>query len=239
MLRAELLKIRSLPTPRNTTLIVLATILIASVVVLIVSPEQGNEAYSRVPEAASNITVTIGAMVLGAWMIGLEFASKTIRLVATVQPNRLRFVFTKLVATKLLLIAFAVLCLSFAFAAAALLSSIGSTTFDGGQVFKQILGTLVIALLWGIFAFGLTLLLRSYTGGIVGTLVLALGLDPILQIIPSVGKYSFGSASESISNWISGDPTSLGIWMALLAALAWVLAINALGCLRFVARDLK
>ena len=111
-MRAELLKIRSLPTPRNTTLIVLATILIASVVVLIVSPEQGNEAYSRVPEAASNITVTIGAMVLGAWMIGLEFASKTIRLVATVQPNRLRFVFTKLVAAKLLLIAFAVLWLT-------------------------------------------------------------------------------------------------------------------------------
>jgi ABC-type transport system involved in multi-copper enzyme maturation permease subunit len=238
-MNAELLKVRFLPTPRNATLGIVAALIAACVITLLIGPDQGSSAWHKAPETVGSLTVTIGAMVLGAWMIGLEFASNTVRLAATVQPDRLRLIFTKLVATKLLLFGFAVVTLGVTFAASALMSNIGASSFETSNTLETFAGNLITAVLWGLLAFGFALLVQSYTGGVVAVIVLALGLDSALQLIPTVGPYTFGAATASISNAITGEATDLKLWQAILAAAGWLLVIIGVASARFAKRDLK
>ena len=238
-MNVEFLKIRALPTPRNATLAIVATVIAACVITLLIGPDQGSSAWHTAPETAGKITVVIGAMVLGAWLIGLEFASNTMRLAATVQPDRLRLILNKLVATKLLLVVFVLVTLGFTFAASAVMANIGGGKFELSSTLRGYGGYAIGAVLWGLLAFGLALLLQSYTGGIVAALVLSLGLDAALQLIPTVGDYTFGSALEAIRNICSGDPAQLELWQAILAAAGWLLLIIGAASARLVKRDLK
>ena len=238
-MNAELLKIRFLPTPRNAALGIIALVIAACVITLLIGPDQGSKAWHKAPETAGNVTVVIGSMVLGAWLIGLEFASSTVRLAATVQPDRLRLLWTKLVATKLLVVGFALVTLGVTFAASALMSKIGASHFDASKTLRDFAGYFITAVLWGLLAFGLALLLQSYTGGVVAVIVLALGLDAALQLIPTVGAYTFGAATSSLANAITGEPTELELWQAILAAAGWLLVVIGVASVRFTKRDLK
>ena len=238
-MKTELLKIRSLPTPRNTALGVVSAVVLACVITLIVGPDQGSNAWHKAPDTAGKITVVIGAMVLGAWLIGLEFASNTMRLAATAQPDRVRLIFSKLAATKLLLVTYVLITLGITFAASALMANIGASRFDTSSNLRAYGGYAATAVLWGLLAFGFALLLQSYTGGVVAALVLSLGLDPALKLIPTVGDYTYGSALQSIQNLCSGDPADLQLWQAILTAAGWLLVIIGLASVRFVKRDLK
>jgi len=244
---AEIAKIRSLPTPRNALLVAIGLMVVASLIVLIVQPggtaADGSdyaEWYYGAPELAGQIGGSIAAMVLGAWVIGVEFASKTVRLAATVQPARLRFVATKLLVALGLLAAFAAVVLGVTMGLQALMSSIGGVSFPAGKAFDAALGSAVLSLLWGGFAFGLVLALRSYTAGLIAAIVLAIGVDNLLQLIPRVGDYTFGSATSVIFNAITdAPPGEIGTWTALATVAAWIVGITLAGTGRFVARDLK
>jgi len=74
---------------------------------------------------------------------------------------------------------------------------------------------------------------------VVAVLAFALALDSALQLIPTVGDYTFGSATAAIGAAISGDPTDLALWKAILTAGAWLLVVNGAATARFTARDLK
>lgn len=237
---ADLAKIRSLPTPRNVLVVVLGLMLAASVIVLLVAPSGSDaEWYHRAPELAAAIGGTIGAMVLGAWIIGVEFSSKTVRLAATAQPSRLGLIGMKLQSALILLAVYSALILGATWGLGALLSSIGGADFPSGEVWDRALGSTVTSLLWGLFAFGLVLLLKSYTAGLIAAIVLAIGVDNLLQLIPKVGRYTFGSATSAIINSFTGDEMDLALWTAIATAAGWLVAIMALGAARFAARDLK
>ncbi|MEI6446317.1 MAG: ABC transporter permease [Actinomycetes bacterium] len=241
MLKSELLKIRSLPTPRTALVFVLAAILAACVIVGLVAPE-GNavEWYHRAPDFAVNLVGTIAAMVLGAWVIGLEFSSKTVRLAATVQPARSRLIVTKFLVALGLLTAFAVAVTAVAYLAQLAMCSIGGIDFPSREALDSAVAYTLLSIFWGMFAFGLVLLLRSYTAGLIVSIVLAIGIDNALQLIPKVGKYTFGSATGSVANSITGDnEATLTIGIAVLATLTWIAVVNLAGSVRFSTTDLK
>jgi len=240
MFAAELLKVRSMPAPRLALIITLALIVIGAVIVAVIAPEGGAAtAYYEVPDLVAQIVVGIGAIVLGAWMFGLEFASKTLRLAATVQPSRPRLVLVKLASAALLLFAYLFVVMAITLLIEALMASVGAVAFPFGQQLDSALSSGVEALLWGVFAFGLALLFRSYTAGLVAALVLALGVDAGLQLIPTVGKYSLGSATSSVGDAITGDAATLALGIALLAVVAWLAVVIGAGAARFITRDLK
>lgn len=240
MLRAELLKLRSMPTPRVTTAVVLGLMVLASVIVAIVAPGGDNaEWYYRAPELAASIGGTIGALVLGAWVVGVEFSSRTMRLAATVQPARTTLLAIKLATAVIVLVLWSVLVLGATMGLQALMSGIGGVTFPSGEAFDTALGSAVVSVLWGLFAFGLVLALKNYTAGLIAATVLVLGVDNILQLIPKVGDYTFGAATNSILNSFTGEKMDLGITAAILASAAWIVGVGLLGTLRFTARDLK
>jgi len=240
MFAAELLKVRSMPAPRLTLIITLALVVISAVIVVVIAPEgSASNAYYEVPDLVAQVIIAIGAIVLGAWMFGLEFSSKTLRLAATVQPSRQQLVLVKLLSAVLLLLAYVVGVMAITLLLEAILASVGSVAFPFGQQLDNALSAGVEALLWGVFAFGLALLFRSYTAGLVATLVLALGVDTGLQQIPTVGKYSLGSAASSVGDAITGDAATLALGVALLAVAAWLIVVIGAGAARFITRDLK
>ena len=241
MLRAELLKIRSLPPPRNALLFVIATILISCLIVGLVAPEGvATEWYHRAPEFASNLFGTIAAMVLGAWVMGVEFSSKTVRLAATVQPARTRLVATKFLAALGLLVTFAVAVAAFTYGAQLLMCSIGGADFPAEDALDSAVSYLLTSIFWGMFAFGLVLLLRSFAAGLIVSIVLAIGIDNALQLIPTVGKYTFGSATTSVANAVTGvGDTTLTVGIAVLTTLVWIAVVNLAGSVRFSTTDLK
>lgn len=240
MFAAELLKIRSMPAPRLTLIITLALVVISAVIVVVIAPEDGaSTAYYEVPDLVAQVIISIGGIVLGAWIFGLEFSSKTLRLAATVQPSRQRLVLVKLFSAVVLLLAYVVAVMATTLLLEAILASIGSVAFPFGQQLDNALSAGVEALLWGVFAFGLALLFRSYTAGLVAALVLALGVDAGLQQIPTVGKYSLGSATSSVGDAITGGAATLALGVALLAVLGWLAVVIGAGAARFITRDLK
>ncbi len=240
MFAAELLKIRSMPAPRLTLIITLALILVGAVIVVVIAPEGASAtAYYEVPDLIAQVIVAIGAIVLGAWIFGLEFASKTLRLAATVQPSRARLVLVKLGSAVGLLLAYVVAVVATTLLIGAIMASVGSVAFPFGQQLDSAISGGVEALLWGVLAFGLALLFRSYTAGLVATLVLALGVDVGLQQIPTVGKYSLGSATSSVGDAITGDAATLALGVALLTVAAWLIVVIGAGAARFITRDLK
>ena len=240
MFAAELLKIRSMPAPRLALIITLALVVVGELIVVLIGPEGGAAtAYYEVPDLVAQIIVAIGAIVLGAWMFGLEFASKTLRLAATVQPSRLRLVLVKLGSAAGLLLAYVASVMAITLLIEAIMASVGSVAFPFGQQLDSAISGGVEALLWGVFAFGLALLFRSYTAGLVAALVLSLGVDAGLQQIPTVGKYSLGSATSSLGDAITGGAATLALGVALLAVAVWLAVVIGAGAARFITRDLK
>jgi len=240
MFAAELLKIRSMPAPRLALIITLALVVVGELIVVLIGPEgDAATAYYEVPDLVAQIIVAIGAIVLGAWMFGLEFASKTLRLAATVQPSRLRLVLVKLGSAAGLLLAYVASVMAITLLIEAIMASVGSVAFPFGQQLDSAISGGVEALLWGVFAFGLALLFRSYTAGLVAALVLSLGVDAGLQQIPTVGKYSLGSATSSLGDAITGGAATLALGVALLAVAVWLVVVIGAGAARFITRDLK
>lgn len=236
---SELLKIRFMPTPRYALLVIVGLLLATCAITAAVSPAEGSDAWHAAPQTAATVTISIAAIVLGAWTIGVEFSSRTIRLAATVEPDRTLLAIRKLCAATVLLIAFLLAAIGLTLVAVLVMSNIGQSPLKLDDALDSALGLFVVDLLWGLFAFGLALLLRSYAGGVVAALALALALDQALQLIPTVGKYTFGAATEAVSNVITGDPANLGTGIAVLTALLWVAGLNALGTARFLIQDLK
>ena len=124
------------------------------------------------------------------------------------------------------------------------MASIGSVSFPFTTELDNSISLLLRSLLWGAFAFGLALLFRSYTAGLVGTLVFSLLVDPALQLIPTVGKYSFNSAATAIADITSGgsslggEAPTLALGVALITAAGWLVVVIGAGSARFITRDL-
>jgi ABC-type transport system involved in multi-copper enzyme maturation permease subunit len=90
-MNSELLKLRSLPTPRWTLAGVVAAFVITIVVAAIIGPRDGAVVFLL----AVGLPTSIASIVLGAWMAGVEYGQGTIRRALTADPRRLRLVGAK------------------------------------------------------------------------------------------------------------------------------------------------
>lgn len=239
MLRVELLKIRTLPTPRWVFAVAFLAILAASAVVIGLKPTgQDTSWFIDGPGLAGQIMGPVGAIILGAWVAGLDFSSKTIRLTATIQPSRGRMLDAKLFSALLLVIVFVLFTFGLAFGAAKGCTYYGDVPFGMEEQLRDFGGQALQAALWGLLGFCFALLLRSYVAGLVVTLVLAIGVDSLLQLIPTVGRYTFGSATTSLADSIALKSAEFPVEQAAGIAAVWLAVLFLLGALRFRRSDL-
>jgi ABC-type transport system involved in multi-copper enzyme maturation permease subunit len=235
---AELLKLRSLPTPRWTFAAVLAAFVIALVVSAVAGPGDGGAALVL----GVGLPTGIATIVVGAWMAGVEYGQGTIRRALTADPRRLR-----LVGAKLAVVLGAVTALSVvpALAAAPLLSALGAS-IPVDATLQEGLAYLVNNLIYAVVGFALALLTRSMAGGMALALAFGFVIDPALSAIPSVGDYSLGGAVIEIIRAIGSDTMNFGqtaedpeLARAIPVAAVWVAGLVGAAVARFTRSDVN
>lgn len=238
-MKAELRKLSALPTPRWTAVIVLACGLLGAVIVFFAGT--GGEP-AEILAAAVGIPSWIASIVLGAWMIGVEYGQKTIRRVLSSNPRRLRLLLTKLA----VVLGYVAVLTIVATAFGAILLAIAASGHGGGvgigQTVDIALGSLSQNLVYAAVGFFLALITRSMAGGMTVALAFAFVIDLALSAIPKYGDYSLSLAVTDIyASLVGPELSAMGedpnLGRALLVTAAWLAAFGAASGLRFLRSD--
>ena len=239
MLRSELFKITRHRTPWVVGA-VYAALVLAGPAYFVVKQPQDATLYLEVMTSVFAVAGLLLAPILGAWIVGNEYRHGILRRVLAVDARRGRLLITKallgLGTTAIGLAAIAGIGVVGAAGAAAVHGD--SLALDG--VFRSLLGGGFVALIAGAIAFGLSVVLRSDTYAMIGSLALMVVFGPILMLIPTVGNYTPFALTSQISERIEDANAvgALGLGTAV-ATLAGMLAVLSIGASRlFAARDI-
>jgi ABC-2 type transport system permease protein len=234
---AEFRKLVSLPTPRWTALIVLGCGLLAAVIVYFAGDGGDPEG---VLGAAVGLPSWIASIVIGAWMIGVEFGQRTMRRSLSADPRRVRLVISKIAVMLGFILVLTVVAYLFC---AALLALVGSPV-DLDIAGKLIAAGLIQNVVYALVSFFIALLLRSMAAGMTVALAFAFVIDLALSAIPKYGDYSLSMAVTEIYSAIAGnelggavdDPNVL---RGVLVTLAWLAVLGLASGLRFLRTDVE
>lgn len=239
-MRSELRKLACLPTPRWTAVAVLAAVLAASAAVALTGAGEKDLA----PVFGLALPTWIASVVIGVWLIGLEYGQKTMRRTLSRNPDRLRLVLAKATLGVLVAGVLTVLATAVAVPLLATASAGHELKVTAPEVLRSGLGSLVINVVVVVVSLSLALLTRSMAGGMAVALGFFFVIDTILTEIPVVGGYMFGAVSSEVFSELSGDRFSagiegVGIVLATALILAWAVMFLAVSTARFVSSDVE
>jgi hypothetical protein len=243
LLDAELIKLRTTRTFVALVATAVGTsLLLAGLVAALTEPTRD----SVLVDVFLSDTSPLFVMILAIIGITGEWRHRTITSSLLAAPHRTRFL-----AAKTLAYAIAGLVLSAAVTAAvtaigwAILSARDLPLPEGGDLAEQIARTVPVALLPGAFGVALGSVLRNTTFAIVAVLVLAFVIEPtVAAFAPEVGRFGPTGALPTAISGLDPDETGFGDvdllspGVALLALLAWIGGLFALGAALLRARDL-
>lgn len=240
---AELRKLLALPTPRWTLAATLLAVAIAALVAALAGP--GDGADLAPVQLGVGLATSVGAIVLGAWMVGVEYGQRTLRRALSADPSRARLVLAKL---GVVLATVAVVTLAVSAASAPLFSAIASAHDESMPVVDSLqygLAALVNNLVYATVAFALALITRSMAGGMSLALVFAFVIDSLMGSIPVVGEYALSTVTVQLMGAISGTAT-LGVeasdpdlLLAVGVTAAWLVALLGVSVTRFMRTDVE
>jgi ABC-2 type transport system permease protein len=243
-MKAEFLKVRSLPTPR-WCFIVIAVFFLAGLIADVI---WGLGPDRDLTDVTIGTPMTIASIVFGVWIIGVEYGQKTMRQALTADPRRGRLVLSKLAVgaitiTVTMLFFYLVSVAVFGLVAAIFHDQSFSVEFLFRSAADNLMNCLVYAALGAAFA----LVSASMAGGMTVALVFIFVLDTIIAIIPKAENFSFGVALSDVSDSIrgssgavfSGDGGTHTLVVAVLIVAAWLLVLLGAGFARFWNSDVK
>jgi len=240
---AELRKLLALPTPRWTLVATIAAVGIAALVAALAGPGKGAD---MVPvQLGVGLATSVGSIILGAWMIGVEYGQKSIRRALSAHPSRARLLLAKL---GVVLGAVTVVTIALSAASAPVFSAIASAHGESTPVADSLqygLAALFSNLVYATVAFTLALVTRSMAGGMALALVFAFVIDNLLGVIPVVGDYALSTALFDLTKQISGsalgdvggeDPNVL---RGIAVTAVWLIALLGVSTARFTRTDIE
>ena len=238
-MRAEFLKIRSMPTPMWCLISVVICFVLGFAGV--VHWGLGDDADAA--DIAIGIPTLIVSIIFGVWVMGVEFGQNTLRQALTADPRRGRLVAYK--------IAVIVICVSFLTAAFYLLSLPLYNLAGGGSVDAEILiraglSALVNNVTYALVGFAFALITSSMAGGITMALVFVFVIDSVTSLVSWTEDLAMGPALSSISAEITGtnsDPFGDTVekmnTQDVIVVAAWLVVLIGLGTLRFYRSEVK
>ena len=238
---AELRKLLALPTPRWTLVATIAGVALAALVAALAGPGNGEDMMPV--QLGVGLATTVGAIVLGAWMMGVEYGQKTIRRALTADPGRGRLLLAKL---GVVLGAVTVVTLAVSLVSAPVFSAIASAHGESmpvGDSLQYGLAALFNNLVYATVAFSLALLTRSMAGGMALALVFAFVIDSALSAIPVVGDYALSASVVELMSQIAGtkldgiSESDPNILRALAVTAGWLVALVGVSAARFTRTD--
>ena len=241
LLRAELYKLRTHRTPWVALAIVCVGVLIAPAI-MIFNPSSDPNWYTNYGEIWSLLT-GLASIVIGGWILGTEYRQGTMKRMLTTEPRRMRALGAKGAALLTYMVGFLGFSAVVAWAGSTVMGNMNdiSVPFETRPMLIGAIFTLGTAAA----SFALSAITRSAASAMVGTAAVLLILDPLLSIIPSVGKYSFATVLNAVSVYWAGtsaDIAELGTdvtYRASLVAVAlWLGGLLLTGVMRFRSHDI-
>jgi ABC-type transport system involved in multi-copper enzyme maturation permease subunit len=239
-MRAELLKVRSMPTPRWCLIIVGICALLGLAAVW----EWGLGTELVAFDLAIGFPLAVASIAFGAWIFGVEYGQNTLRRTLTADPRRLRLFFSKFVVAMLLvaLVTVVVHLIAFPF------YDIAADRHDQGIAVAElrdvVLASLVSNLVYVIVGGALVLITGSMAGGVTAALVFIFVIDSVLAVVPEVGDFSLGVALADILLTIRPAQDLLGSTVhstsvAVAILVGWLVVLAGFGWLRLWRSDVK
>ena len=231
----ELQKLRALPTPRWTLVATLGLVVLGSAVALL-RGDASTSGYVEASEGLAGLGSVIGSVVLGVWVVGVEYAQGTVRRALAADPRRTRLLASKLVVA---VAASFVLTVVVWLAAAVLLSVAASANGAGsptGDIATQGLTSLIANPVYAAVACAVATLTRSMAGGMTAMLALVFVLDTLLAVLP-IGDISLGSALGEVGGAVEGEGGDHDVARGVLVTLAWLAVFLTAGWARFTRTD--
>lgn len=236
---AELMKLRYLPLPRWTAVLLAAVVVIVGTVLAIIEPSDPAK-YVDIPDTTIGLITTLAALVFGVWSATLEFSAGTLQRTLIAEPDRSRVLLSKLLLVLAVTAVGGLLVAAGAGGVAHLAANHAGVAIDDGDLAGRLFGAIPQWISGAAVGFGFGLLSRSLGGGIALGLVFVLAFDGFVSFIPGAQDYTYGQLSQDLSNGITGDgATQNGLAVALVGVLAWCTVIVIPGWLRFLRGDLK
>lgn len=239
---AELYKLRTHRTPWASLAVLLLGVVAPAAVMLFYTPGDPS-AYAETYSAVFQLLGPIVAIAFGGWLLGTEFRQDTAKRMLVTESRRIKALTVKAVTGLVALAGALSLTAGVGWAAARVVGSMNdyAVPFEG----RTLLAAGLFALGAALVSFALSAITRSDSFAMVGTLTLVLILDPLLGLIPRVGKYTFGGAlstlTDKVANTADGallDPSALTTGQAAIALGVWFAAFLGTGGYLFAKRDL-
>lgn len=241
-MRAEFLKIRSMPTPFWTGV----AMLVCFVGGIAATLAWGIGEDNAVLDIAIGVPTMIGSLVLGSWMAGVEFGQNTLRRVFSADPRRIRLVLDKLAVLLIVVIGTTTALMALGFVIYSLTGSGHPAELDTDLALRILGASLVTNVTYAVAALSLTLLTRSMAGGMTITFVFFFVIDGLLSLIPDFGDYTIGIAQTDIdlairqqSEGIFETTTTNETTIAVIVLVGWLAAFTIAGIIRTVRTEVK
>ncbi len=248
LLRAELLKLRTVALPWWLLLTTLALVLLGVLATVLTAGLEGAPLQRDDPQLLARAVASasggnIVVLVLGILALTQEFRFGTATPSFLVTPRRGRVLVAKLMAVSLTGLAFAVVSVVVALAAStALIAARGDAlTFDRA-VLEVLLGVGLVMLLYGPIGVAVGALVRNQIAAVVGALAWTFVAEQLLiGLLPEVGRWLPGGASGAVLQL--GDLATtrgdlLPPWAGALLLVAYAVVLSAVAARSTLRRDL-
>ncbi len=248
LVRAELLKLRTVALPGwllLTTLLLVALGVLATVLTagLEGAPLQRDDPALLARAVASASGGNIVVLVLGILALTQEFRFGTATPSFLVTPRRWRVLAAKLVAVALAGLVFVVVSALVALGlAVALLTLRDDPVRVDGTVVEVLLGSSLVMLLYGPIGVAVGALVRNQIAAVVGALAWTFIAEQLLvALLPSVGRWTPGGASSAVLQL--GDVATtrgelLPVWGGALLLVAYAVVLSLVAARLTLRRDL-
>ena len=248
LVRAELLKLRTVALPGWLLLTTLAFVLLSVLLTILTAGLEGAPLQRDDPDRLARAVASASAgnvllLVLGILALTQEFRFGTATPSFLVSPRRAQVLVAKLVAVSLTGLLFAVLSVVFALAvSAALIAARGDVlTFDR-TVVEVLLGVALCLLLYGPIGVGVGALVRNQIAAVVAALAWTFVVEQLLvAFLPEVGRWTPGGAASAVLQL--GDLATtrgdlLPVWGGALLLVLYALVLSGVGARLTLQRDL-
>lgn len=240
-MQAELLKMRSMPTPLWCGAAVLVGFLTGLVVTFIWGAGRDLDSIALIA-----FPTAIASIVIGVWIFGVEYGQNTMRRTLTADPDRRRLVLAKLATVLLVVAAVTVALYLLALPLYGLANSGHDFAFGSGDLLREAAAAVFDNLAYVLVGAAFAMITSSMAGGMTAALVFIFVLDGMLSLVPKVGDFTFGLAMGYVGRWISGsagEDLAAGAGhstpVAALIVIGWLAVLLALGVNRLLSSDVK
>jgi len=248
LVRAELLKLRTVRLPLWLLVTALLLTALSVVVTVLTAGLEGNPLerddpglFATAVSSASGANIVV--LILGILTLTQEYRFGTATPSFLVTPKRGRVVAAKMLAIALVGLLYALICSVVAVGLGAVLIPVrdGVVSWDG-QVFEVLAGVVLVTVLYGPIGIAVGALVRNQIAAVVGALAWMFIVEQlVIALWPEVGKWTPGGASTAILQL--GDLATtrgdlLPAWGGVVLLVAYAAVLSVVGAVSTLRRDL-